>query len=160
VILLLQGGGFVFLLLFQQMALKAEMHSEILKGDLTFEQLSMSSADYQRALVDEHEISWKGKLFDVKEIVVLHNRVVLTVVNDTKEENILRELKEFLHRSCRNNKSLPERSAQLFLMSYIGSSYAGVHFSNFCCDLSSIHLPDFFVNSTVEVFTPPPKLIA
>ncbi len=150
----------MFLLLFQQMALKAEMHAEIKKGSMKFEHLSLSLSDFHKALVDEGELLLNGKMYDIKTKVVRNNRVLLAVVNDTREENVIQEMKDFLHRSCRSNKSLPEKSVQLFLLSYIGASHTGFLFSDFCTDLSSTDHTIFFINSSDEVSTPPPKLIA
>jgi hypothetical protein len=160
VVLLLQGGGFMFLLLFQQLALKAEMHAEIQNGSLKLEQIELSLSDYQNALVDDGELSLNDKMYDIKSKVVINDRVLLTVVNDIREENIIQEMKDFLRRTCRNNKSLPERSTQLFLLSYIGASHTGILFSNFCSDLPATDHSILFVNISAEVFTPPPKLIA
>jgi hypothetical protein len=160
VILLLQGGGFMLLLLFQQQALKSEIHSKMNRGEVDFEQIVLSKADYQKALVEEGEILIDGKLFDIQSETIIHNKIVLSVVFDEKEDDVVNEIKSFIRRNCRSNKSLPDTSAHLFSLSFIGTTYAYFVPLSFSCELYSLRSKIFFSCPSSEVFTPPPQLIA
>jgi len=160
VILLLQGGGFMLLLLFQQQALKSEIHAKMNRGEVAYEQIILSKADYQEALIEKGEILIDGKLFDIQSEAIIHNKVVLSVVFDEKEDNVVNEIKNFIRRNCRSNKSLPDTSVHLFSLSFIGASYASYIFNSFSCELYELRSEIFFSCPSSEVFTPPPQLIA
>ena len=150
----------MLLLLFQQQALKSEIHSKMNRGEVSFEQIVLSKTEYQEALVEKGEILINGKLFDIQSETIVHNKVVLSVVFDEKEDNVVNEIKNFIRRNCRSNKSLPDSSMNLFSLSFIGSAYDSYIFNSFSCELNQLRRKIFFSCPSSEVFTPPPQVIA
>jgi len=159
-ILLLQGGGFMLLLLLQQNALKDEMHSKMERGEVSLHKIILSHSVYINSLVEKDELLIDGKLFDIQSKEAIGDDISLLVVYDEEEDDLIQEIKKYVRRNCRHNKSLPESSIQLFTMNFIGSSFHCSNFDLYSCELHFITKRILFSNPTDEVFTPPPQLIA
>lgn len=159
-LMLLQGGGFMFILFFQQLALKSDMQARIEDGNVAFEKLTISLLEYKSSLINPSELLFKGQLYDIKSKNILVDRVDLVVVNDANEKNVVDEMMAFVKRSCKSNSSLPKKSVQLFSSSFIGTDFFSPLLIPFSGEIVFMNVRVLFDSRTCEVLSPPPWVVA
>lgn len=118
-ILFMQTGGGLLIYKIQQYFVHREMEQALNNKATRFQQLTLSLSDFQKGKINDHEISIKGKMYDVKSIEIRGNKVELLVINDTREENILEDIKKSINTSNQQNKEHPYHFVKVLTLLYI-----------------------------------------
>ena len=155
----MQTGGILLFYKVQQAIVQGEMERDLDEIGISFQKISLSLKEYRANKINSREISITGKLYDIKSVKILKDKVELVVINDTREERILEDIKQFAETNNRNNRSLPNHCLNLLALFYIPSdnmklSHEPAH-----------HLPVVFQNYSDAIIShqsgidsPPPKL--
>ena len=141
----------------QQCRNQYEMHEKLNCNSTSFEKITLTVTEYQKSRVDENEISFKGRMYDVKSALVSNGSVELLVINDPEEENILVKIKHFLNNPGTPGSKHPNQLHQLTSLSYL-PSYTGILLFDQLPGTSIFHhAPLNFVSNKLEILSPPPK---
>lgn len=158
-ILLLQAGGLLFLLNAQRGFVQYKMSNVVLKENANFEKLILSKSTYQDSRINSKEISLAGKMFDVKSVLIEKDSVKLVVINDSKEENIVKIINNLLNATDIPCSQLPNQLYKLISLIYISPDFS------YAFSIPSFHLFLFHhFNSDVvfqngDILAPPPKFL-
>ena len=122
------------------------------------EKISISLKEYATNKINDKEIFIKGKLYDIKSVNFSKGVAELLVVNDTKEEKILENIKKLAESNHQHGKNLPYHFLNLTALYYIYSESPGTSllliflrtlFQSYCESITS-HYPG--------IQSPPPKI--
>ena len=92
-ILLLQSGVLVLYFQCHQLIVKIEMKERMNLDETKFETMLLSVADYHRSIVNSHEITIGGEMYDVKTVKYVQGKVELKLIHDKHEGNIIKKIK-------------------------------------------------------------------
>ena len=155
----MQAGGILFIYKTQQFFVQQEMRQTLNSNKTQFQKITLSLSDYQKNKINAHEISIKGKMYDVKSTHISGDSLELLVVNDSKEENILEKIKEFKQETSGQNHSLHNQLKQLLSLTYLSPNTDGI----FIISSLSMHLfphPNLnTISSHIAISTPPPEFV-
>lgn len=158
VILLIQTGGLLNVLQLKQYFIKCDSKAKMATAT-HMSTLHLSLQEYENARVDPNEIRYKGKLYDIKDVVAIGNTVVLYVINDLAEDDVVEEIDKTMKRSFPHDKktaplidllSLEYLMPDIYECFFNGSAYHEqfyVYDGGFC-DVSK------------DIKSPPPKVMA
>lgn len=121
----------------------------------------LTISQYNACKVDDHEIKFNGKLFDIISSAYKNGKFELTVFHDEEEETVLKEIANFFKYRCKPNQKLPLKVNQLLLANYIMNDI-GFRIEMFNFTNSSISNNFFSLNVRTQyrsIFLPPPRLI-
>lgn len=124
------------------------------------EKLIFSVHDFYRLAFNRHEISLKGKMYDIVSSRIIGDKVELTVIHDTKEESMIDELNEFVEQLNHAGAKLPK-----FLKQQLPLFYTPL-FENVISPIAlinEVHFNQFKsipLSITIEVCGPPPQVLA
>jgi len=90
--------------------------------DSHFQQLTLTPAAYENALVEEDEIEVDGKMYDVARIVRRENKVIVFCLHDEAEDNLLSFLQEVLKNASRDQQDIPSQVYQFITLSFVSPS--------------------------------------
>jgi hypothetical protein len=147
------------MLVFQQYAVKYKMHNLEEFENEKLQSINLTSIQYQRFKVDDHEIKFNGKLYDIVFSEFKNGVYKLTVFHDEKEESILNEIAIFFKYKCKSNQKLPLRANQLLLSNYILSNvgFLNINFSPACSILINAIFKLNLLSPFSAIFLPPPR---
>lgn len=119
----------------------------------------LSKNQFNNFKVDDHEIKFKGKLYDIVISKFKNNKFELTVFHDKEEEYVLKEIAFFFKYRCKSNQKLPLKANQLSLSNYIVSNCGCINFNfNFAFStLLNKFLKLGLINPYASIFLPPPR---
>jgi hypothetical protein len=157
VILLLQTGGMLLIYKIQQFYVQYEMRLVVNDKETSFEKLILTIDDYKKSRFNSREISYKGNMYDVKSVNVTDNFAEVLVINDVKEKILLKEIKDFLHKSNQSKKELPDQLQKFLSINYLAAEQGQIIYIPF--PVSNIfHYPDPDFNAIQsDIPSPPPK---
>lgn len=158
-ILLLQAGGIFLIYKTQQIYVQQEMQQALNSEKTQFQKIILSFSDYQKNKINAHEISVKGKMYDVKSITVYSDSLELLVINDSKEKTILEKIKELTALNNGQNYNLPNQLQKLLSLSYLSPNTYSIFF--ICSLTEHVFLSPAltFISSDLDVSTPPPEFV-
>jgi hypothetical protein len=158
VVLLLQTGGLVVVYKIQQCSVKFQMREAIHNSQSHFESLTLTKEEFQKFKNGDDELSFNGKMYDIKSKTFNGDKVVLLVLNDTKEENIIESIKDFFRPDSKDNKDLPKQLVKLTVSEYTLPQNAYIYnnesLSSFCFSLSQ----PVYHSLAKEINSPPPQV--
>ncbi len=141
----------------KQKLAQLEMTNALSNYNTRFDILSILLSDFKNK-INENEISINGKLYDISSFVIKGTTVQLVVVNDEKEEGILKKIKELITGTNKHSQ-LPTKLLHLLVLNYI-LPHSTFKFKlpqltqqkcfSYCCKIISV---------SAEVSSPPPKFI-
>jgi len=115
--------------------------------------------DYQKCKIGTDEVSINDSMFDVKSISIRGDHVELLVLKDSKEDNILKKIKDFAGRANQPNNGHLNKLQQLFSWNYLSYS-TDEHIFIYPLSVYNIRLFTLDILSNFpEISTPPPKLV-
>ena len=127
-------------------------------NETSFKKLILSRDEYQKSRLNSHEISYKGNMYDVKSVNIKGDIAELLVINDIKEKFLLREIKDFLHKSNQSKKELPDQLQKFLSINYISADKERIiYIPSFSSGIFH-HLNQEILPDHSEIFFPPPKL--
>lgn len=135
-ILLIQVSGCYVYFIARLTAIRIEMREQLnhLPDDqLTL--LTLTTEEYQKAKVDDHEVKVNGKMYDIARLIVQKDRVLVYAIQDEAEDNLLSFLDEIVKRSTNDKKPVPSQLVQLLTLIFlptenqlpVNSSVAFIH---------------------------------
>ncbi len=157
-IILMPSFGYFLIFKIQQHFAQTEMLKQLNNDLARTEKIMLSFADFKKNQVDDHEIFFNGKMYDIKLVKYSGNLVELLVINDTKEEKILEKINYLITHSHHGHNNqinhLINLLSQIYIFSVAQNEYALKtvlsRFPSFC---ESIRL------NNLDITSPPPKLV-
>ena len=149
-------GGFLLVYKIQQYFIYVEMSNTINNKLKKTEKISLPYSDYQKNKIDSREILINGKLYDIRSARLKGSIVELQVINDSREEKILDNIKELVNNSSKSKNHLPDHLLKWLNLVYI----CPVSVSNLFIKYSSACIPPFselIVSHKSDICSPPPK---
>ena len=134
------------------------MNQALNNRETRFQKLILSLNDFQKSRINAHEMYFNGKMYDVKSFKITSDKVELLVINDTKEENILANIKKSADTGTEQNKKLSFRQFNLLNWFYIYPDSG----NKFILQKQKINYPSFAENALSvinEISTPPPESV-
>ncbi len=157
-ILLLQAGGMFLIYKMQQYYVQCEMKQSLTNNRTQFLKIIISLRDYQKCKINADEVIIKDKMYDVKSVRLSVNNVELLVINDSKEENILKKMMEYTTSTKHPDTDFLNYLNRLLSVSYLFQET----YCNFVIYPSSVdnflQLTKNIISTFVEIPSPPPKL--
>ena len=141
-----------------QCMVQHEMEQECkLPGNAT-DTLLLTSTEYAGSKINDREISYQGKMYDIKTVSIKGNKVALVAINDTKEESILKKIKALLPGADKKNSGLPLQLQKLISLTFVHPvEESTTVFSTIICRHNSRYTKDTH-SSTRKVLSPPPQV--
>jgi len=135
-ILLIQVSGCYVYFIARLTAIRIEMREQLnhLPDDqLTL--LTLTTEEYQKAKVDDHEVKVNGKMYDIARLTVQKDKVLVYAIHDAAEDDLLSFLDEIVKRSTNDKKPVPSQLVQLLTLIFlptenqlpVNSSVAFIH---------------------------------
>jgi hypothetical protein len=119
-ILLLQVAGSYVYFIVRLSAIRQEMREQLKnKPDEHLTLLTLSSDEYQKAKVNDHEVKVNEKMYDIARTVVKDDKVLVYALHDEAEDNLLTLLNEMVKRSSKDKKPVPSHLIQLITLLFI-----------------------------------------
>jgi hypothetical protein len=156
-IVLFQAGGMLLLLKIQQWHSQHLMAQVIRNPEYTGQKIILTQDEYRSAKINNHELLIGRKMYDIKSVRILGNRVELMVINDSKEEKLIRTIKNLLGQSNRHYPKLPQQLKVFLSLRYLGPAN---EFTFCISNESGLDFPkekDRIVFTYIDISTPPPK---
>ena len=119
-ILLLQVAGSYVYFIVRLSGIRSEMREQL--KDKPDEQLTLfilTSGEYQKAKVDDHEVKVNEKMYDIARIAIKDNKVWVYALHDEAEDNLLALLNEMVKRSSKDKKPVPSQLIQLLSLQFV-----------------------------------------
>lgn len=158
-VLLLQAGGLLYILNAQRGYVQYQMSKIVLEENGKFEKMTLSKSAYQTSKVNAKEISLAGKMYDIKSMSIEKDSVKLVVINDCKEESILKQIKILLGATDIPYSHLPNQLYKLISLVYISPDFSYA-FPNPSFHLFLFHhFNSDMVVQNGDILVPPPKFI-
>lgn len=136
------------------------MKCDLSHGRIQLEQLTLSLDAYQKSLNrnSSGEITFKGKLYDVRSATVIGKKVFILAVNDTREEGIVLAIRNFIRQVNFPDAKTPKQLLQLFSIQYISPQAPRLCFfiPSISLDFPQPGVPDLIAGSR-NIIIPPPK---
>ena len=151
-------GGVLLIYKIQQYSVQHEMELALNNRETLFQKLTLSLGDFQKSRINAHEIVFNGKMYDLRSINISGDKAELLVINDTREENIIENIKNSVNTNNQQNKGLPHLLANLFTLLYIPTvsnlsfllkEKQQNNFPSFC---------EYIISHKSDTSSPPPKL--
>ena len=151
------SGGFLLVYKIQQYLVQKEMHNVLNNKLKDSEKLTLSNSDYQNNKIDSHEILVQGKLYDIRSVIRMGNIVELQVINDSREEKILDNIKDLVNNSSNSKNHLPEHLLKWLNLVFICPGPVNSLVIKYS---SSCFLPfnELIISHKTDLWSPPPKL--
>lgn len=124
-----------------------------------FDTLVISIADFESVKTNPHEISFRGKMYDIKTIQKKGDKVELQVLNDAKEERIIDHLKTLASQQPSKNKSQANSLLDLLGLMYVSSGSSVTHPLPPLTRPAYHSLCEMIISQTKSVFSPPPEMV-
>ena len=152
-------GGMLIIYEFKQCMVHKEMQKILNNSDTRFQKIILSINDFHKKKINAREIFINGKLYDIKSISIIGNKIELLAFHDKKEENIFAEIKKAIRNNNEQNSQLPNRLIKLLTLFYVSP----IHYYNLSlsekkenkyplvCEIILSHKPD--------ISSPPPEFI-
>ncbi len=119
-ILLIQVSGCYVYFIARLTAIRIEMREQLnhLPDDqLTL--LTLTTEEYQKAKVDDHEVRLNGKMYDIARLIIQKDKVLVYAIHDEAEDNLLSFLDEIVKRSTNDKKPVPSQLVQLLTLIFL-----------------------------------------
>ena len=157
-ILLLPSGGILLVYKIRQLYVQHEMMMLVKKSEIAFEKLILSFSEYQKSRLNAHEIYFKGNMYDVKSVSVSNNTVELLVINDSKEKNLLKNIKDFINKTNQQKKELPDQLQKFLALNFLSTDKENTNYIP-SMPSSIFHHPNHYILPEYsDIPSPPPKL--
>lgn len=161
-LLFIQSGGIVWWLKAEQIAIRQEIREQMAQATFNqYTELNLSLTDYYENLKDGgKELLLNGNLYDIKSVTIIKGKVKIKAIHDTKEQNLLLRLVQFIKHSSSNQKQIPKSLTQLMLLCYLPQQGASIFF--LAHQASENVLKQTFAAKTflLPIDSPPPKLFS
>lgn len=159
ILLLLQSGGMLVIYKIMQVHARYEMHEQMMSERTDFQNLRLSIKDYHNSKINAHEISFQGKMYDVKSVRVVNDEVELQVIHDTIEGGILMHINDLVNDSRQPDRKIPNGLLGIVFLLYVPANTS--IFQDIAITFQKNNFNDFtsLVSSDPEIPSPPPRWV-
>jgi hypothetical protein len=165
-LLLLNSFGYVFVYFLVRQNLKSESIENLRSytGDeelivITIAKNSLNSTGNDYDMIDENEIKYKGKMYDIYKQVENENNINLYCVCDEKEDNLNKAFYLCIKELTSNNTSRPALRNIVMNKISIGIIPETDNIFTGLINKLNFYLNQFLITNYIEVIKPPPKYI-
>jgi hypothetical protein len=155
----MQSGGLLLVYKMKQLKVQFEMLKVLKENEEGYSKLTLTLAEYDQSRVKSHEISWQGRMYDVKSAVIKGNSVDLLVMHDEKEENILKKIKLLAGKTGSQNRELPQQLVQLLSLSYICPAEEADFIVRDRKEYNFLPFNEKYHSIEIDILSPPPELV-
>ncbi|MDD5570256.1 MAG: hypothetical protein PHD97_03775 [Bacteroidales bacterium] len=160
-VFLFQFFGYYFLFKANQNTIRNEIREQKCDVDKRIEKLKIPVAIFNKIKIKKDEIKYNNKLYDIKKVEFTDDTAIVYCINDTKEENIIAEFKEFVEQitdfSKPNNKQLPKFIFKVVSSKYISPENFITSNSSYLQQCIFFKYEESLLVPDIEVIKPPPK---
>lgn len=103
----------------QQVNVKHEMAAVIHDPGTFCTSMSLSLSEFQKGRISDHEMYVNGRMYDIRSCSISGDQVQLQVVNDTKEESIIENIKGSVNNRTPGTKGTANQLIKLLTLDYI-----------------------------------------
>lgn len=157
-ILLLPAGGIMLIYKTRQLYVQHEMMKLVKNSETYFEKLILSFGEYQKSRLNAHEIYFKGNMYDVKSVCFSNNTVELLVINDSKEKNLLKNIKDFVNKTNQQKKELPDQLQKFLSLNFLLAGKDNIIYIPALFSSIGYHPNLNILSDHPDIPSPPPKL--
>ena len=119
-ILFLQVAGSYVYFIVRLSGIRSEMREQLKdKPDDELTLLTLTSSEYRKAKVNDHEVNVNEKMYDIARIVIQDDQVLVYALHDEAEDNLLALLNEMVKRSSKDKKPIPSQLIQLLTLQFV-----------------------------------------
>lgn len=118
-ILFLQAGGLMLFYEFHRYKMQYDLLHVQEKGG--FQKMTLTLFEFQQSRINDHEFSYKGKMYDFKAAVTKGNCVELLAMQDIKEDGIVRLIEIFNGNESKQNGELTHKLSKLLTLTYLST---------------------------------------
>jgi hypothetical protein len=142
----------------RQFHVQYEMRLVLNNSATSPEKLILSRDEYYKSRINSNEILFRGNMYDVKSVNISGDMAELLVINDTKEKDLVKNIKDFLNKTNQQKKELPDQLQKFLSLNYLSADKdCIIHFPSFSFNI--VHYPYLDFNAiTSDTPSPPPKL--
>lgn len=157
--LLSQAGGLFLIFKIQQCSIWYEMLHELREKTSGFEKFTLSTAEFKKCKIDDHEFFYKDEMYDYKSAVYTDSTVELLVIKDVRESAVIKKLK----RIASNTNDVPNKGRMQLVKSYVANYIFPIINSHKIFRVSEeLIFPNLSESTSAlnrELTSPPPELI-
>lgn len=119
-ILLIQVSGCYVYFIARLTSIRIEMREQLKNlPDNQLTLLTLTTAEYHKAKVDDHEVKVNGKMYDIARVIINKDSVMVYAIHDEAEDNLLSFLDEIVKRSINDKKPVPSQLIHLLTLIFI-----------------------------------------
>lgn len=158
VLVLLQSGGMMLCFSVQQEMIREEMMEELKREEKELETIVLKAEDFLKCRVEEHELRYLGRMYDIRSVVRNGDLMVIRALRDHKEESLLGALKKLIHHSRDRGGRVNAGVLLLSFISYLKpESLLPFPAENNAYVITSSALSNHYGSIVEEVTGPPPE---
>jgi hypothetical protein len=155
ILLLLQSGGLFHTLKINQILIKLAQNTILKYAAQDSETLTLSIDEYLRCKINNNEILYNEKMFDIVSKDVVKNNVILKVVQDDFEIEISNFIKKFVSKEKRNDDNIA--LSYLLHLIYIPTSFIFKFQSDILAKSAKGYIVKNLSDLMLKIELPPPK---
>ncbi|MFZ6011154.1 MAG: hypothetical protein ACOYXT_12480 [Bacteroidota bacterium] len=158
-IFLCNGAGFYVYYCLQLQQIRSEMREALkLRPDHELEILQLTIQQFEEASVDENEILFNGKMYDIARVEKAEKEVKIYCLHDEKEDSLLTLLDEVVSKPMKHKDSLPGQIFQFISLIYVVPPeeivFETQFFGEYLISRYEFSIQDFHR----DIMTPPPRV--
>lgn len=141
----------------RMLQIRKEMRAELReKDDSELEKIVLTDREYKKALVEDDEMEFNGKMYDIARTQIQGDMIVVYCLHDENEDNLLVLLDSILINSSNDKKPVPSS-----LLGFVNLISLPVLFGNTTTEISKENHQTAYLFSQSSmsklILAPPPK---
>ena len=135
------------------------MLQELREKTSDFEKLTLSTAEFKKSKIDDHEFFYNGEMYDYKSAVYSDSTVELLVIKDVREIVVINKLKRIASNTNDDQNTGRMQLVKSFVANYI---FPIINIHKIFRVSEDLIFPKFLESTTTvkrELTSPPPELI-
>jgi hypothetical protein len=158
IIMLLNGAGFYAYFAVELWQIKTEMHERL--NQLPAEQLELVTlgyAEFKDKGVDEGELMYSGKMYDIARVVYCDDHIEVYCLHDEKEDNLFSFIDGIISKPLTKNQGLSNEIVQQIGICYILPNHFVIPQSDFQNIVHNKDFQFFHLSAVPETRLRPPR---
>lgn len=136
------------------------MHTLLQGKEDGFQLIQLSTSELSKSWTSPNEISYHGKLFDVKSVTVNGNTAKIAVVADEREEHIANNIRvlQSKEKPGKHETSLIHQLVDLLMLAYVQPTQMQFALFHTLCELHHTSYYSYILAFPGKIVVPPPKV--
>ncbi|MCD6013039.1 MAG: hypothetical protein K0Q79_2901 [Flavipsychrobacter sp.] len=155
-LLILQTGGIVLYYQGQQHQWRKHMVSVLANEKIKLGTFTLTLQEYERSKAGENELCLNGKMYDLKSATINGEEVIVTAIQDTKEDDIVHRIKKIIT-GGKHGSHIPRPLIELLALYYILPPASELHFYNESHSHRFYTFSDKVFSRNNDIYVPPPR---